>query len=250
MEDRDFSNQIARLETEIVRLREESQLKNGWISLISHNFKGTFSNLISLIEAQEQGSISEADFFNLLPQIKHDAANNLQLINDTAVWRKTQQEGYESQPSEFDVVELYEVLKEDFQEKLSNKNLRFVYQCRESIHIYTDRSLISFVLARVIDNAIKFSHPGGVVTMTAEADQESTSLAIIDRGIGMNQNQLNSIFTFDAPVYRGTHGETGVGLSLIIARYFVSLMRSEMEIESSEQGGTIVRIKLPRKKLD
>lgn len=247
MEDRDISNQIARLETEIVRLREESQLKNGWIALISHNFKGTFSNLISLIEAQEQGSISEADFFNLLPQIKHDAGNNLQLINDTAVWRKTQLEGYEFQPSEFDLVDLYHTLKEDFQEKLSNKNLRFVYQGAEALKIYTDRSLIFFVLERIIDNAIKFSHPGGVITMTAEADQDGTSLAITDRGIGMNQNQLNSIYTFDAPVYRGTHGETGVGLSLIIARYFVSLMQSELEIESSEQEGTTVRIKLPHK---
>src|SRR5690606_7732256 len=247
MEDRDISNQIERLETEIVRLREESQLKNGWIALISHNFKGTFSNLISLIEAQEQGSISEADFFNLLPQIKHDAANNLQLINDTAVWRKTQLEGYESQPSEFDVVELYDTLKEGFEEKLSKKNLRFIYHGTESLKIYTDRSLIAFVLERIIDNAIKYSHPGGVVTMTAETDQEGISLTIIDRGIGMNQNQLNSIFTFDAPVYRGTHGETGVGLSLIIARYFVSLMQSEFEIESWEQEGTTVRIKLPHK---
>src|SRR5690606_24275064 len=99
----------------------------------------------------------------------------------------------------------------------------------------------------IFDNAIKYSHPGGVVTMTAETDQEGISLTIIDRGIGMNQNQLNSIFTFDAPVYRGTHGETGVGLSLIIARYFVSLMQSEFEIESSEQEGTTVRIKLPNK---
>lgn len=246
MEDQDNAHQIERLIAENERLRQENNLKNAWISLISHNFKGAFSNLISLIEALEQGSVSKGDFFNLLPEIKLDATNNLQLITDTAAWSKTQREGYKPEPKEWDVVEIYAKLKEAFQEKLANKQLQFIYQGTETIKIYADHDLISFVLERIIDNAIKYSHHGRSIFVTAEETSEESVILIADQGTGMNENQLKSIFTFDSPVYRGTEGETGVGLSLKIVQNFVYLMDGRIEIDSSVNTGTTVKIILPR----
>lgn len=239
-------HQIETLQSAYERLKNENDLKNGWISLISHNFKGTFSNLIQLIEAQENGSISEADFFKLLPQIKQDAANNLQLIADTSIWTKTQRDDYHPDMTEVYVVELFARLKKDFQEILTRKQLRFIYSGDETIQIYADRFLISYVLEKIVHNAFKYSRPGQSVLMTAEEDLEETILSISDQGTGMDENQIKSIFTFDSPVYRGTEGETGVGLSLKIAKNFVHLLGGKIGFESLKGERTTVEIILPR----
>ena len=240
-------HQIKTLQSSFERLKIENDLKNGWISLISHNFKGAFSNLIQLIEALENGLISEVDFFKLLPQIKQDATNNLQLIADTSIWTKTQREDYDPDMTEVYVVELFARLKKEFLEILTRKQLQFTYSGDETIQIYADPFLISYVLEKIVHNAFKYSRPGQSVIVTAEEDKAETILSISDQGTGMDENQIKSIFTFDSPVYRGTEGETGVGLSLKIAKNFIHLMDGKIKIESLKSEGTTVKIFLPRK---
>jgi len=83
----DFINE---LQLKIERLENEINFKNGLISLLSDDSKELFGTLLWLLEELEQKTISEEDFFKLLPQIKKDARKNLQTIQDSVAWLKTQ----------------------------------------------------------------------------------------------------------------------------------------------------------------
>lgn len=244
-ENKDIPNQLEQLEAENERLRKESELKTGWISLISHDFKGVFSNLLALIQAWENETINDASFFKLLPEVKHDLNKNLQTISDTGKWIKTQSEGFKPQRSEIYVIELYIHLKHSFQKKIKNKEIKVEYEGPESVQIYSDRLLIDFILKNIFDNAIKYSHHKSTIIFKAAESTKGITISIIDEGIGMNPKQTETIFSFDSPIFRGTEGETGAGLSMIIIKKFVSLLNGYIEIESTIKKGTSVSVFLP-----
>lgn len=237
-----LNTQIEELKAENERLKKESDLKTGWISLISHDFKEAFSSLLLLIEAFENESISEADFFNLLPQVRHDTKKNLQTITDTGTWIRTQGNGFKPRLSDFYAMELFAQLKQEFQKKFQNKQLQFAFQGDEDIKINTDRLLISFILKKIIDNAIKYSHPNSFIFFKVTETKNGITLSIVDQGIGMDKKQTEAIFSFDSPVFRGTHGEIGAGLSLKIVEKLVHLVNGNIKIKSVENKGTTVSI--------
>lgn len=246
MKDNNSKNQIEELKVEIARLKKENSLKIGWISLLSHDFKETFSSILILIEALENKSISEADFFSMLPQVKQDTKKNLQTISDTGTWIKMQEHGFKPLLSEIYVFELFIQLKQEFKKNLLEKRLEFTFQGDEAIKINTDRLLIFFILKKIMDNAIKYSHPDGFIFFKVAETHKGATLSITDQGIGMDKNQSETIFSFDSPVFRGTRGEIGAGLSLKIVKNFVYLAHGKIEINSSKNKGTTVSVFLPK----
>jgi signal transduction histidine kinase len=63
---------------------------------------------------------------------------------------------------------------------------------------------------------------------------------VIDFGTGMVEKYLSAIYTYDNPIFLGTAGEKGVGLSLKIVKNFISLLDGNIQIISAENKGTTV----------
>lgn len=231
--------------TVIDRLEKENELKNGWISLISHDFKEIFGNLVWITEAVQNESISKDDFFKLLPRITTDSKKNLQTVIDTSEWIKTQMNGFELKRSKLFALDLFIKLRKEYEEKLATKKIDFQFTGDQNLVFENDSFLIFFILKKILDNAIKFSHANKAIQFKAFKDNDTIFLSIIDYGIGIEKENLESIFTFESPIFQGTNGEMGTGLSLKIVKNFVSLLNGEIEIDSTENSGTRITILLP-----
>src|SRR5690606_15487359 len=231
--------------TVIDRLEKENELKNGWISLISHDFKEIFGNLVWITEAVQNESISKDDFFKLLPRITSDSKKNLQTVIDTSEWIKTQMNGFELRRSKLFALDLFIKLRKEYEEKLATKKIDFQFTGDQNLVFENDSFLIFFILKKILDNAIKFSHANKAIQFKAFKDNDTIFLSIIDYGIGIEKENLESIFTFESPIFQGTNGEMGTGLSLKIVKNFVSLLNGEIEIDPTENSGTRITILLP-----
>ncbi|WP_026810335.1 sensor histidine kinase [Arenibacter latericius] len=230
---------------EIQKLQQESELKTGWISLISHDFKGVFRNLLWLTEAVENEGMSKDDFFKLLPRIKEDAQKNLQTVTDTSDWIKSQINGFEPKKSKIFVLDLFIQLKKEFEEKLEDKKMDFQFKGNESLVFYSDEFLVLFILKKLLDNAIKFSHENGCIEFKALASDDTISLSIKDSGVGMSKETKDLLYSFEGPVFEGTKGEIGAGLGLKVVKNFVSLLAGKIDIITTENVGTKITISLP-----
>lgn len=230
-------------------LQTINELQRGWIAMISHHFKGAFSNMLMLIEAYESGSISSSELVDLLPQLKEDAVQNLKLISEASVWLKTIGKDYVPDTVSISMTDLFTHLKSEFQSRLESKDLKFFCGKGEDFKVKTDRFLLTFILERLLDNAIKYSQPGQSVELRGENTEKGIRISVVDKGTGMSARQLDNVFSFDAPVYRGTQGELGLGLSLKIVQSFISLLGAKIEFDSSENEGTEVNIYLPLRKI-
>ncbi len=234
------------LQSKIENLENEISFKNGLISILSHDSKSLFSGFLWLIEAVEQKTISEEDFFKMLPQVKNDAQKNLQTVQDSTAWLKTQYGDFKIKPEKIPVVGLFQHLEEKYAGRLKEKNLSFRFQGDTSAFIETDRILIEFVLDKILNNAVKYSMPGQDIYLNVITEEAQVILSVTDSGTGMDEKFLANIYTYDNPVFQGTAGETGVGLSLKIVKNFISLMQGSIEIISSADKGTTVSLFLPK----
>lgn len=237
---------IYELQSKVERLESEISFKNGLISILSHNSKSMFSSLLWLIDALEENTISEEDFFKLLPQVKTDAQQNLQTVQDSTEWLKTQYGEFILRPEKMPVVELFNELKEKYAGSLAEKNLSFRYSGNFNAHVESDRILLGYVLDKILNNAVKYSLTDQDIVLEARTEGTHIILSVTDSGTGMDKNFLEKIYSYENPVYQGTAGETGVGLSLKIVKNFVSLMNGNIEIISSEGKGTKVKLYVPK----
>jgi len=235
----DFINE---LQLKIERLENEINFKNALISILSHDSKELFGNFLWLIEALEEKTIGEEDFFKLLPQVKGDVQKNLQTVKDSSAWLKTQYGEFKVKPVKIMVTDLFHHLEKEYAAKLKEKNINFYFKEDHHASVTNDRLLLEYVLDKIVSNAVKYSSPGQDIYLEGAAKGDQVVLSVTDSGTGMNEKYLSAIFTYDNPVFLGTSGEKGAGLSLKIVRNFVSLMGGTIDIVSSENNGTSVSL--------
>jgi K+-sensing histidine kinase KdpD len=241
-----MSDLVNDLQLKIERLENEINFKNGLISILSHDSKEIFGNFLFLIEALEQKTISEEDFFNLLPQVKRDAQKNLQTTQDSTAWLKTQYGEFNIKPVKIMVMDLFHHLEENYAAKLKEKNIKFYFKGDPNAFLTTDRLLLDYVLDKILNNAVKYSLPGQDVCLQYFTENSEDVISVVDFGTGIGEKYVYAIFNYDNPVFNGTAGEIGVGLSLKIVKNFVSLMHGNIQIISTENKGTTVSIFLPK----
>lgn len=98
------------------------------------------------------------------------------------------------------------------------------------------------VLENVIGNALKFTQPGGAVSVTLGVEAEVLSITVADTGIGMDEDALERIFH---RYYRAHPELEGSGLGLLIAREMVRLHGGDIQVDSEFGKGSRFTITLP-----
>jgi signal transduction histidine kinase len=230
---------VKELQIRIQKLENEINFKNGLISIMSHDSKEMFGNFLWIIEALDQKTISAEDFYKLLPHVKSDAEKNLRTVQDSTVWLKTQYGDFKIKPVRIKVMDLFRQLEEKYAKALKEKNINFFFNGDQSGILTTDRLLLEFVLDKIFNNAIKYSFPGQEIYLQQAISSDKVILSVIDLGTGIDQKYLSTIYSYDNPIFNGTAGEKGVGLSLKIVKNFISLLQGTIDIISSEKGTTV-----------
>jgi signal transduction histidine kinase len=115
----------------------------------------------------------------------------------------------------------------------------------DNIAVYADENMMSAVLRNLISNAIKFTHPGGKINISAEKKEELT-VSVSDNGIGIPKNRIEQLFRIDENYSTsGTQNEKGTGLGLILCKEFIEKHGGKIWVESEEGKGSIFHFTLP-----
>ncbi len=112
--------------------------------------------------------------------------------------------------------------------------------------IMLDRNVIVTTLTNLIGNALKFTEPGGEISISAKLEDEKVVLNVSDTGIGIPEDKLDHIFDRFYQVDMSTtrrYGGTGLGLSIV--KEMVELLEGDIKVESKIGKGTTFTIRLP-----
>ena len=116
--------------------------------------------------------------------------------------------------------------------------------------IFGDEAKLRQVLVNVADNALKFSHPGGIVSVDARITPGgSLAIEVRDSGVGMTDEEIEIAFSRFGRIGPAVLSHPGTGLGLPLSADLVRLHGGQLAIESQPRVGTIVRITLPAERL-
>jgi signal transduction histidine kinase len=113
------------------------------------------------------------------------------------------------------------------------------------VEVTADRDRISQVLDNLVDNAIKFTHPGGTVRVLCEATPEAGIIKVEDTGQGLAEDEVDSLFKGSRLSARPTSGESSTGFGLVIVRRIVELHGGEVWATSRHGVGSTFGFSLP-----
>lgn len=238
------------LKEELVHLKRMDRLKSEFLGLISHKLK-TPTTVISLfIQNLGQGIGDPADpaFQEALSLITEESHYLNYLIQDLLYYSEIiLQEG----PPRLAPVNSGELLLSvvgELQKDLQKKQLRLDNALPAALpEMNLDRQRIAFTLRALLENAIKFTPPGGAIGLSAQVREESLRLSISDTGAGIPREELPKVFEKFYQVDPAHTGQVrGFGLGLFYARQFAQSHGGNILLESSPGQGTVATLILPR----
>jgi signal transduction histidine kinase/ActR/RegA family two-component response regulator len=117
----------------------------------------------------------------------------------------------------------------------------------DDVHIEADPTRLAQVVSNLLNNAAKFTPPGGRIVLSARAKAGYVTIRVQDTGVGIAESDLESIFEMFVQLETGKSGSgEGLGLGLPLARSLISLHGGEITAHSAGHGkGSEFRVRLP-----
>ena len=126
-----------------------------------------------------------------------------------------------------------------------DKHITALVQAPSALRCYSDRRKLQRILGNLLDNAIKFTSPGGTITITLNGNAKEVSIWIKDTGVGISNEDTSRIFEkfFRADKSRS---EAGSGLGLSLAKAFAYSLGGSITVTSIPAEGSLFEVTLPR----
>ena len=139
---------------------------------------------------------------------------------------------------------LVDEVLEDLEPLAEGKNIRLIGKCKDITMVGSD-ILIYRLVYNLVENAIKYNHSGGQVTVTAERKEKHVYLSVEDTGTGIPEELKERVFE---PFFRVDKSRSrelgGVGLGLALVREIVRVHDGNITVKSNPSGGTIFEVVL------
>lgn len=139
---------------------------------------------------------------------------------------------------------LVDEVLEDLEPLAEGKNIRLIGQCKDITMVGSD-ILIYRLVYNLVENAIKYNHSGGQVTVTADRKEKHVYLSVEDTGAGIPEELKERVFE---PFFRVDKSRSrelgGVGLGLALVREIVRVHDGSITVKSNPSGGTIFEVVL------
>jgi signal transduction histidine kinase len=146
---------------------------------------------------------------------------------------------------EVDLLDLIEDVVRLYQHVAEERGIRIHTSCARGLYLTVDLNRMRQALANLLDNAIKYTRPGGRVDIEARSRQYEIVIMVSDRGMGISHEELPKIWD---RLYRGdkSRSEHGLGLGLSLVKAIVQAHKGHVDVSSISGVGSSFYIYLPK----
>ncbi len=232
------------------KLKELNATKDRFFSIIAHDLKnpiGSYREIISMLY-DKYSSFSDEERLEFLGAVKESSKQMYELLDNLLEWSRSQRGLIQFNPVETNLYMLAENCESFLQLSALKKNIELLNKIPTDTISIVDPNLINIILRNLVSNAIKFSKEGGkiIVGLNEAYNDKGLCVYIKDSGLGMSPVNINKLFQIDKNVStRGTAGEKGTGLGLILCKEFVEKHGGKIWVESEEGVGSTFSFTLP-----
>jgi PAS domain S-box-containing protein len=222
--------------------------KDAFFSIIAHDLKSPLSGLLGITNllVEDVEGLTIYELRRLAKEMGLSVQNLFNLLENLLEWSQMERGMTSFEPSPCSLVELVNSNLELLQTVAEQKKITLQNAVAADTLILADQPMLNTVLRNLISNAVKFVESGGRVDVSARKDGAMVAVAVRDNGIGMDRKTLTGLFALNKnKSRRGTAGEKGTGLGLMLCKQFIEQHGGQVWAESEPGKGTTVFFTLP-----
>jgi signal transduction histidine kinase len=242
--DRRLSNQI---KVQNDALSELSQLKTHLLSVITHDMRGPLTSIKGYYDEifYAENALSEENHVQIHLRLSNMVSHTLDMLDTTLAWSKSEVTKSEVQ-LQFVIVNdvIINVLK--IQERMAaDKGIQIMFDNTISYTALSNEGVLNTALRNIVNNAVKYSRAGGGIKIDLKADDLYCHVHISDEGIGMDELQINQLFSIQTKSTQGTGDERGSGLGLMLCKKLLEENQGKLSVTSKPGKGSCFTVSLP-----
>ena len=232
--------------TERVRLEN---MRSDFVANVTHELKTPLTSISGFVETlriNDNIDISTRNRF--LGIIETESDRLKRLIDDILLLSFIENKEQEC----FEDIDIYSVFKEVYEltytsAKVKDIDIEYNFE-HENMIIKSNRDYIKQIFLNLVDNAIKYTPNGGIVTTEVRYDDNYILIKVIDNGIGISKEDKTRIFERFYRVDKARSRDVGgTGLGLAIVKHIVKSLHGTIDVESEINIGTKFIVKIPKK---
>lgn len=241
--------------TEIQKLKEEEELKEGFLKLVSHelktpvtSIKGYVQLLLSILSQESEAGNGAVKVKPYLNRIETQVERLIRLISEMLDLSRIEQNELELKPEIFNINTHVEEIIDDL--TYSNKEIQIKLENQFNCEVFADKDRIGQVIINFITNAYKYSPEDYRVDVKIfQENEDFVAVSVIDHGIGIQQEEIQQIFK---KFYRvpGNRDDTyaGFGIGLFLSNNIIERHNGKINVESEFGKGSQFTFTLPIKR--
>lgn len=243
---KDFNKMTKQLKASNEEIERLETRRRKFLGDVSHEMRTPLTTIRGVIEGIRNDMIPEKDREKSMNLIEKETRRLIRLVNENLDYEKIRSNQIMLEKENILLGEVFEVIKEQLTFQAESKHNEIHISVPDTLRIFADYDRLVQILLNITQNSMQFTTDGRI-ELSGIAGDEETVIEIEDSGIGIDPEEIESIWDrfYKADLSRKNNplGEFGLGLSIV--KQLVELHHGTINVESTKGKGTKFTIKLP-----
>jgi len=219
-------------------LQESNNTKNKLLSIMAHDLKDPLASIQGFLELLTECQLDDHQKLSIEKELLSRTQSASQMLSNVLFWTKSQMNGVQVNLRPVRLKDSLSTTMQILHGIAEEKGIDFLNQIDNHVCISADKDMLQLIVRNLCMNAIKFTYPGGTVTVSTEITSDFCTVSVSDTGIGIAADQQPKIFGLAEQSTYGTANEKGAGLGLVLCKNFTEIQGGKLWFSSSETQGT------------
>jgi two-component system phosphate regulon sensor histidine kinase PhoR len=234
---------VARDITPFIRLTE---MRRDFVANVSHELKTPLAAIRGMAETLRDGALGDVDTAErFVGRILVQCSRLEALLEDLLTLSRLESPTGVAEPQPVELATLAHTAAEVVGPRARERDVVLEVDADDTV-IPGDADALERLLINLLDNAVKYNHPGGAVRLAVRGRPTEVGIEVRDTGIGIPPEHLPRIFERFYRVDRARSGEGGTGLGLAIVKHVAQLHGGRVAVTSEPGAGSTFTVTLPR----
>ncbi|HWQ45790.1 MAG TPA: ATP-binding protein [Longilinea sp.] len=231
---------------DLTRLRKLETVRQDFVSNVSHELRTPLASLKALVETLQEGALTDPPAARrFLTHMDTEIDNLTQMVQELLELSRIESGKVPLVKKMVHPCTLIKSAVDRMNMQAKRAGLTLITECPNELpEVRADAERIEQVFMNLIHNAIKFTPPGGKITVTAKTKEKEVIFQVTDTGVGIAPDDLSRIFERFFKADRARSGK-GTGLGLSISRHLIEAHGGRIWAESQELRGSTFYFSLP-----
>ncbi len=233
---------------DITELKKYERLRTEFVANVSHELKTPLTSIKGFVETLKEGALDDRDnalrFLDIISKQTHRLEN---LVSDLLVLSSLESKEIQMNVGVVDIGVLLHAVALMQKKNIDERQHTVKVNIAEGVSkIHADQARLEQVFLNLMDNAIKFTPPGGRIDVIARMEGNFVRVDFKDSGIGISPEHLSRVFERFYRIDKARSGDSqGTGLGLSIVKHIVNAHKGKVEVQSQSGSGSTFCVFLP-----